>query len=98
DRARAGLVSGNKVIDLGYPDMVAVLEDGARARETARRLAADPPASATHLISAVKIHAPLPRPPKFILIGLNYRDHAIESGLPIPSTPTVFSKYSNTVI
>jgi 2-keto-4-pentenoate hydratase/2-oxohepta-3-ene-1,7-dioic acid hydratase in catechol pathway len=37
-------------------------------------------------------------PPKFICIGLNYVDHAKESGMDIPSTPTVFTKYHNAVI
>lgn len=98
DRARPGLVSGNRVIELGYPDLVSFLEDGERAREAAAKIAAAPAAPAVHPLSAVRLHAPIPRPPKFILIGLNYRDHAIESGMAIPSTPTVFAKYSNAVI
>ncbi len=98
DRAKPGLVLGSQVIDLPYPDLVSFLEDGSRARERAAKLAASPPASAVHPLGQVRLHAPIPRPPKFILIGLNYRDHAIESGLPIPSTPTVFAKYSNAVI
>lgn len=96
--AKPGLVAGNRVLELGYPDLISFLEDGERARQSAAKLAAAPPAAAVHPLSAVKLHAPIPRPPKFILIGLNYRDHAIESGLPIPSTPTVFAKYSNAVI
>jgi 2-keto-4-pentenoate hydratase/2-oxohepta-3-ene-1,7-dioic acid hydratase in catechol pathway len=31
-------------------------------------------------------------------VGLNYRDHAIESKMEIPTRPTIFSKYANTVI
>lgn len=42
--------------------------------------------------------APVPRPGKVICIGLNYRDHAAESGLPIPERPVVFSKFSTAVI
>ncbi len=34
---------------------------------------------------------------KIICIGLNYRQHAIESGMPIPGVPVVFSKYANTL-
>jgi 2-keto-4-pentenoate hydratase/2-oxohepta-3-ene-1,7-dioic acid hydratase in catechol pathway len=46
----------------------------------------------------VTLHAPL-MPPKFICIGLNYLDHAKESGVTtIPDTPTVFAKYHNAVI
>ena len=42
--------------------------------------------------------APVPRPGKIICIGLNYRDHAAESKMPIPEKPVVFSKFSTAVI
>jgi 2-keto-4-pentenoate hydratase/2-oxohepta-3-ene-1,7-dioic acid hydratase in catechol pathway len=42
--------------------------------------------------------APVPRPGKLICIGLNYRDHAAESNLPIPEKPVVFSKFATAVI
>jgi 2-keto-4-pentenoate hydratase/2-oxohepta-3-ene-1,7-dioic acid hydratase in catechol pathway len=38
------------------------------------------------------------RPYKVIGIGLNYADHAKESGMPIPPEPVMFTKASNTVI
>jgi len=42
--------------------------------------------------------APVPRPGKVICIGLNYRDHAAESNMPLPEKPVVFSKFSTAVI
>jgi 2-keto-4-pentenoate hydratase/2-oxohepta-3-ene-1,7-dioic acid hydratase in catechol pathway len=42
--------------------------------------------------------APVPRPGKVICIGLNYRDHAAESNMPIPERPVIFSKFSTCVI
>lgn len=42
--------------------------------------------------------APVPRPGKFICIGLNYKDHAEESGMDIPERPLVFSKWSSCVV
>ena len=42
--------------------------------------------------------APIARPGKVICIGLNYSDHAAESGMPIPTEPIVFMKASNTVV
>lgn len=42
--------------------------------------------------------APVARPCKVICIGLNYSDHAEESGMPIPAEPIVFLNASNTVI
>ncbi|HTD93909.1 MAG TPA: fumarylacetoacetate hydrolase family protein [Chitinophagaceae bacterium] len=38
------------------------------------------------------------RPGKVICIGLNYSDHAAESGMPIPAEPIVFQKGANTVV
>lgn len=46
----------------------------------------------------VRRRAPITRPGKIICIGLNYRDHAEESGLPVPKEPVLFCKYANTVI
>lgn len=40
----------------------------------------------------------VPRPSKIICIGLNYRKHAIESGMAIPTIPVVFTKYPNTLV
>jgi len=45
-----------------------------------------------------KLLAPIPEPGKVFCIGLNYRDHALESGSPIPNEPVVFSKFSQAVI
>lgn len=39
----------------------------------------------------------VPWPPKIICIGLNYRKHAVESGMAIPSSPILFTKYNNTL-
>lgn len=42
--------------------------------------------------------APVSRPGKVICIGLNYADHARESGMPIPAEPVVFLKAANAVV
>jgi 2-keto-4-pentenoate hydratase/2-oxohepta-3-ene-1,7-dioic acid hydratase in catechol pathway len=49
-------------------------------------------------LNEVKLHAPLPNPPRVFAIGLNYRDHARESGMAIPTTPVVFFKLTTSVI
>jgi 2-keto-4-pentenoate hydratase/2-oxohepta-3-ene-1,7-dioic acid hydratase in catechol pathway len=90
------------VVDLnqmnpGIPaDMLAFLEAGASALQTAQR-AFDQAASGLEL-SQLKLLAPLPRPGKIICIGLNYSDHAAESGQPIPQYPVVFAKYANAIV
>ena len=42
--------------------------------------------------------APVARPGKVICIGLNYSDHAAESGMKLPTEPIVFQKGTNTVV
>jgi 2-keto-4-pentenoate hydratase/2-oxohepta-3-ene-1,7-dioic acid hydratase in catechol pathway len=42
--------------------------------------------------------APVPDPRKIICLGLNYRDHAAESGVDVPSEPILFSKYPTALI
>jgi 2-keto-4-pentenoate hydratase/2-oxohepta-3-ene-1,7-dioic acid hydratase in catechol pathway len=46
---------------------------------------------------APRIGAPVGAVPKFLGIGLNYRDHAEETGMPIPEVPIVFAKASSCV-
>ena len=45
-----------------------------------------------------RVGSPIPRPGKIICIGLNYADHAAESGMPVPEEPIVFFKASNTLV
>lgn len=47
--------------------------------------------------NTLKIGSCVSTPSKIICIGLNYRQHAIESGMAIPAIPVVFTKYNNTL-
>jgi 2,4-didehydro-3-deoxy-L-rhamnonate hydrolase len=44
-------------------------------------------------IADENLGAVAPRPPQVFAIGLNYRDHAAESGFDLPTEPVVFTKY-----
>ncbi|MBB6421149.1 fumarylacetoacetate hydrolase family protein [Streptomyces sp. AK010] len=46
----------------------------------------------------LRIGAPVARPGKIICVGLNYRDHAAETGAAIPPRPVVFMKDPGTVV
>ncbi|MBE1594923.1 MULTISPECIES: fumarylacetoacetate hydrolase family protein [Streptomyces] len=46
----------------------------------------------------LRIGAPLARPGKIVCVGLNYRDHAAETGAAIPPRPVVFMKDPGTVV
>jgi 2-keto-4-pentenoate hydratase/2-oxohepta-3-ene-1,7-dioic acid hydratase in catechol pathway len=45
-----------------------------------------------------RIGAPIARPHQILCIGLNYRDHAAETGLAVPDEPILFTKSPNTLI
>jgi len=49
-------------------------------------------------LAGKRLGSPIARPYKVLGIGLNYADHAKESGMPIPPEPVVFMKASNTVV
>jgi acylpyruvate hydrolase len=52
----------------------------------------------THPRTSVRLHAPIHDPGKLICIGLNYRDHAAETGNPIPKEPPIFPKWANAIL
>jgi acylpyruvate hydrolase len=52
----------------------------------------------SHASNAVRLHAPINDPGKFICIGLNYKDHAAETGSPVPKEPPVFPKWNNAIL
>lgn len=83
----AGVVRGDQVVGLGM-DMLAVC--------AAERI--PEPAGPAYELAKVKLLAPVPRPPKVVCVGLNYRDHAAESRSEIPTVPTIFNKFPNVVI
>ena len=45
-----------------------------------------------------RIGAPIARPHQILCIGLNYRDHAAESGMAVPDEPILFTKSPNTLV
>jgi 2-keto-4-pentenoate hydratase/2-oxohepta-3-ene-1,7-dioic acid hydratase in catechol pathway len=84
---QAGILSADRVIGLGT-DMLSVIATG-------KTPASNGP---SYELAAIKLLAPIPRPPKLICIGLNYRDHAEETKMAIPTVPTIFNKFTNVVI
>lgn len=99
---RIGARSGDQIIDLSASDssipsdMRSFLEGGDAALKAAKAAvkAGGPAFSA----DAVQVLAPISNPEKVVCIGLNYADHAAESGMEIPSEPVVFSKYASAIV
>jgi len=80
--------------------MVELLAAGPRLRRTAIAVAARAQEDGVGIVAPerARIVAPLPRPGKIFGIGLNYRDHAAETGRPTPEVPFVFSKAATAVV
>jgi 2,4-didehydro-3-deoxy-L-rhamnonate hydrolase len=51
------------------------------------------PRDAARPFAEADLGAPSPRPAQVFGIGLNYRDHAAESGMPLPDRPATFTKF-----
>lgn len=96
EEPRIGYLEDGQVRQMADPGM-SMLEFIEHGREPEDRPSEDeaPP------LEEVRLHAPLggaTRPPqKIIAIGLNYRDHAEETGAQLPEKPIVFAKYPNTI-
>src|SRR5258708_31857171 len=91
---RVGAVDDVGIIGLtaaGLPSrMIDLLAGGAEALDRAKESVAK--AASVLSIEEAQILAPVRRPGKVLAIGLNYRDHAEESGQPSPQRPVVFAK------
>ena len=87
---RVGYVEDDHVTPLGGSSMLEYVEHG---RSTDRQ-----PGGEAVALGEVRLHAPISRPEKIVAIGLNYEDHAAETGAEIPEKPVVFTKYPNTIV
>jgi 2-keto-4-pentenoate hydratase/2-oxohepta-3-ene-1,7-dioic acid hydratase in catechol pathway len=109
---RLGMVSDQGVVDvsgageaLGIPvptSLHGALEGGESARAELRVLldkvdAAETGASWLRDEMGLQYGPCVDNPGKIICVGLNYRRHAQESNMPIPESPVLFSKFSNTL-
>src|SRR6267378_6243271 len=99
--AEPGVLMDNEVVSLrgaGFATMLDVIAGGVAARPRIEDWVLKPDVSSVASLATVRLLAPILHPPKIICVGLNYRDHAIESNMEIPKVPTIFSKYTNSVI
>lgn len=104
NRIALGRVDGDRILDLGQalpslpPTLIGVLEGGANARAQIAALQAT--AENTLPLEAVTLLAPIPRPAKYLAIGMNYQAHADEvvaKGVQIPDTQVWFNKQTSCV-
>jgi 2-keto-4-pentenoate hydratase/2-oxohepta-3-ene-1,7-dioic acid hydratase in catechol pathway len=85
-RVFIGQVSGSEVIETTASSMTDAIENGAK------------PTSSTHILSDLKLLAPVDRPSKIICVGLNFRSHIKEMKWETPKVPVIFSKPSSAIV
>jgi 2-keto-4-pentenoate hydratase/2-oxohepta-3-ene-1,7-dioic acid hydratase in catechol pathway len=109
DAWRSGILIEDTVVDtadaadragLGYGDWFSnrfVISAPAATRDALERAAAElsPDGLAAH---GLRLGPPIPDPDKILCMGLNYRDHAAEAGLDLPTVPLFFAKFRNSLI
>ena len=87
----AGRVEGDSVVLLGARDLNELLE-----ADDWRTLAGG--SGETIALDMTALAPVVPRPPKIICLGLNYMRHIREMGHDVPDHPTIFAKYTSSLI
>ncbi len=98
---RVGAVVENKVVDSKNntkipATMLEFLNAGCRAMDAMQQQIDS--GNGRIALDQVKLHAPVPRPGKYLGISLNYADHIEETGRDKPEYPSFFTKQSTCVI
>jgi 2-keto-4-pentenoate hydratase/2-oxohepta-3-ene-1,7-dioic acid hydratase in catechol pathway len=84
--------------DAGFTTLLDLIEAGDDGRMKAENFAAGAKAENKRALTTLKLMAPIPKPRKLLCVGLNYRDHAAETGATIPDVPTIFNKFATAII
>ena len=104
---RLGILRGDRVIDVkacaaaigidapgSFEDLVRRPRQGLGKLESLAAVAAD---ESTLALEGLEPGPAVPAPGKIVCVGLNYRHHALESGMDIPDEPILFSKFGNAI-
>jgi len=93
---KPGLLDGEgRIRDLS--GLINDISGDALGSQSLNRIKAIDPETLPLVEGSPRLGAPVGVVPKFLGIGLNYRDHAEETGMPIPEVPIVFAKATSCV-
>jgi len=101
ERCGVGIVENGEVIECGRDpaipkSLAAILQAGDKARRQLDKVVKSN--TRRHALDDITLLPPIPRPGKFLCVGLNYLDHIEETGADKPEYPTIFNKQSTCVI
>jgi acylpyruvate hydrolase len=89
---RAVRLEGDQLVDLGRPDLGALLAQGDWEQAAASTDGRSFPVADADFAPLV------PNPSKVVCVGHNYTDHILEMGRELPAFPTLFPKFADTLI
>jgi 2,4-didehydro-3-deoxy-L-rhamnonate hydrolase len=94
-----------RIDDQSYVDLSDIVDDfnegffGGGGLDRIRPIVAERAAAGrVFRFAGQRVGAPIARPHQILCIGLNYRDHAAETGQAVPDEPILFTKSPNTLI
>jgi len=92
---RPGILAEGSIVDVSsrFRSVLSIIHGGAEALNTAEDLLAG--GGSRLPLEEARLLTPLPDPPRIFCVGLNYRDHAVESKMEIPKVPTIFLKLAS---
>ena len=104
-----GLCLEDKVFDLsqgfaglrregGFPDLKTLLATEGGLERLQCLLAAGEEPGPSYPLEKLRVLAPVPNPAKIVCIGLNYLDHAMETGAAVPEEPVIFTKFATAIV
>ena len=107
---RSGIVIGEAVVDteaaarqartgadVDWTSNRAVIQASLAHRNAMLQSAGEDLETSGMPLSQVRLGPPIPDPDKILCMGLNYRDHAEESGMELPKKPVFFTKFRNSL-
>ena len=100
---RVGVMAGKNIVDLSVAapklprSLKGILAAGKSALAEAKKAAAKPRKGSLVSAKSAKLAAPIPDPGKILCVGLNYKDHAAETGNPLPTYPVIFTRFTSTL-
>ena len=98
ERPGVQLPDGRRIDASGFGEDYGESFFGSDGLERLARWVASEAATAPAVSADVRLGSPIARPSKIVCVGLNYRDHARESGMAVPAEPVLFFKSTTAIV
>jgi 2-keto-4-pentenoate hydratase/2-oxohepta-3-ene-1,7-dioic acid hydratase in catechol pathway len=98
DKPTYGVVVGDGIVTLNERLMYGTLRDALAAEALADIRRVTQGAQVDHKLADIRFLPAIPNPNKIVCAGINYRSHAAETGRDIPTKPSMFARFVDTLV